>query len=197
MGHRRNEQSVETIKVRTSTPARKPSVNINRTFWERTRPVRLAGDIVFQGLLWSVFFFGRKGSLIGIAVVITFTMLVMIETYTLIRAAKLGNILDIAAELVVSISALMATFSTLYWNYGSDHNFTEQLTRIDAVYFTIGTLTTAGAGTISAVSQTARVLQSLQMILDMTLVVFAAALGLAAVWSQMQRRSDESTDRNR
>ena len=74
----------------------------------------------------------------------------------------------------------MATFSTLYWNYGLLSNFTEQLTRLDAIYFTIGTLTTAGTGTISAVSQTARTLQGLQMVLDLGLIVFAVALAIAS-----------------
>jgi hydrogenase maturation factor len=87
-----------------------------------------------------------------------------------------------ALETIVRIenifSILVATFSTLYWNYGSAANFSVSLTRLDAVYFAIGTLTTAGTGTIAAISQTARGIQTVQMILDLVLVVFAVTLVL-------------------
>ena len=103
---------------------------------------------------------------------------------------RFGSILDIVADIVTSLSALTATFATLYWNYGLRPNFTQQLNHLDAIYFTIGTLTTAGTGTISAVSQTARTLQSLQMVLDLGLIVFAVGLAIAEISSRMQKQKN-------
>lgn len=59
---------------------------------------------------------------------------------------------------------------------GSTSNFSIYLSRLDAVYFAVGTLTTAGTGNISATSDLARGLQTIQMALDLVLVVFAVGL---------------------
>ena len=46
-------------------------------------------------------------------------------------------------------------------------SFSEHITRTDSLYFTIGTFTTVGYGDITAVSQAARVVVTVQMILDL------------------------------
>jgi hypothetical protein len=86
---------------------------------------------------------------------------------------------ETAIWLASTFSILLACFSTLYWDYGAEGNFSITLSRLDAVYFAVGTLTTAGTGDIVAKSETARGIQTMQMVLGMALVVFAVTIVLA------------------
>ena len=81
--------------------------------------------------------------------------------------------------LANALSLLMVDFAFIYWSYGSTINFTIRLTHLDAIYFALGTLTTAGTGNISAISEIARGIQSVQMFLDLGLVLFAIGLVIA------------------
>lgn len=187
---RRSKIPSEVTNVLVPAGPQTPTVDVHRVFWERSRANRLALDFLFQGILWLNLFAYTRGSFTGIRTIIPFAVAIVGLTYVLISVTRFGSIMDIVADIITSLSVLVATFSTLYWNYGLLSNFTEQLTRLDAIYFTIGTLTTAGTGTISAVSQTARTLQGLQMVLDLGLIVFAVALAIAEISSRMQRQRD-------
>jgi hypothetical protein len=87
-----------------------------------------------------------------------------------------------------AFSVLIALFSTLYWDYGTASNFSTTLSRLDAIYFAVGTLTTAGTGDLVARSDTARVIQTVQMILGLLLVVFAVSIVLTALTSRSTER---------
>lgn len=66
--------------------------------------------------------------------------------------------------------------------YGTTHNFSERLTHVDALYFTLTTFSTVGFGDIHPMSQGARLAVSIQIVLDTLLVVVAVgvAIGRAA-----------------
>jgi hypothetical protein len=74
---------------------------------------------------------------------------------------------------------LLEIFSALYWAYGTKKNFSFPLSHLDAFYFALGTLTTAGTGNIVAISETSRWIQAAQLGLDLLLVVFIVALVMA------------------
>jgi hypothetical protein len=82
-------------------------------------------------------------------------------------------------SLLFVFSLLLQFFSYIYWSYGTTTNFNTPLTHLDSLYFALGTLTTAGTGNIVAISETARRLQTLQMVLDLGLVLFAVSLVVA------------------
>ncbi len=84
-----------------------------------------------------------------------------------------------ALFLLYVLSLLLQFFSYMYWTYGTTENFTIRMTHLDSFYFALGTLTTAGTGNLSAVSETTRNLQTWQMGLDLLLVGFVIALVLA------------------
>jgi hypothetical protein len=86
-------------------------------------------------------------------------------------------------SLVSTLSQLLANFSWFYWLYGGVGNFTKPLTHLDAVYFAVGTLSTAGTGSLSATSETARGIQMAQMLLDLglTLLVLGVVVARYAV----------------
>jgi hypothetical protein len=170
-----------------SEPRRRLDDDMSRVFWERTRANRAVEALLVQNLLWLNLFFDR-GAYTGLRTIIPWALFILIETFVLISVTRFGSLFDIIIALISSFSSLAATFSTLYWNYGTAANFTEGLTRLDAVYFTVGTLTTAGTGTISATSQVARGLQTLQMTLGIVLIVFAVSLVIAELSSRIQKR---------
>jgi hypothetical protein len=78
--------------------------------------------------------------------------------------------------VVFIFDQILWEFSDLYWNVGGGHNFTSPLSHLDSLYFSLGTLTTAGTGNIAAASEAARRIQTIQMLLDLSLVVFAISI---------------------
>jgi hypothetical protein len=175
-------------------PKPKQDQDIHRVLWERTRLSRAFEVLAVQAVLWGNLFGFSRGTYTGLGAIIPFAIAIVLFTYLLISVTRFGNMVDIAIMLFLSFSSLAATFSTLYWNYGTTGNFTERLTQLDAIYFTIGTLTTAGTGNISAISQAARGLQTLQMALDIGFILFAVSLVVAEISSRMQRRRDQQSN---
>jgi voltage-gated potassium channel len=84
--------------------------------------------------------------------------------------------LGIYFDLVFYLLTFVCMFSLIYWAYGTSGNFTARLTHLDAIYFTMGTLSTAGTGSIVPISQLARGLQTLQMLLDLGFLLVAVTL---------------------
>lgn len=184
------EPATEEAEQPQPEPDTKRNKDIHHIFWERTRISRVIEVLAIQGVLWGNLFAFSRGTYTGPSAIIPFAIAIVIGTYLLISVTRFGNIVDILTMLLFSSSVLTATFSTLYWNYGTTGNFTEPLTRLDAVYFTVGTLTTAGTGNVSAISQIARGLQTLQMVLDIGFILFAVSLVVAEFSLRMQRTSD-------
>jgi hypothetical protein len=96
-----------------------------------------------------------------------------------------------AILLVYVFSLLLQLFSYIYWSYGTTRNFSITLSHLDSFYFALGTLTTAGTGTISAISETARQIQTLQMGLDLTFVGIVVAINLARYSNLLTRPQAE------
>jgi hypothetical protein len=98
--------------------------------------------------------------------------------------------------LVYVVSQLLQYFSYLYWSAGSAGNFNQPLTHLDSLFFALGTLTTAGTGNVVATSEKARLLQTVQMGLDFTLIVFAVGLILIRyslfLAQNLGRRTDDT-----
>lgn len=164
---------------------------MHREFWEGTRLSRTVAVILAQGALWFNFFFFSRGTFTGPYVIIPSAIAIIGITYVFISLTRFVSMPETALMLLFGFASLVGNFSILYWNYGTPVNFTADLTRLDAVYFAVGTLTTAGTGDISAVSQLARGLQGLQLALDIVFVVFAVALAVAEISARVQRRRDQ------
>jgi hypothetical protein len=127
-----------------------------------------------QPYVWLSFFSSQRSTFRGSEILICSVLIVVTAVFLplTIGDTAVGTLLGLA----YTFSALTCYFSALYWGYGETPNFSTNLTRLDAIYFSMGTLTTAGAGNISATSELSRGLQTAQMGLDFALVVFAVAL---------------------
>jgi DNA-binding transcriptional regulator YhcF (GntR family) len=145
--------------------------------WPWNWDLQTSGMFSFAGMqpyLWLDFFSSQRGPVIG-------TVMTVVSVLIVVHA--IGLLLVVGESLPVNLlglayafSALTYFFSTLYWGYGGTSNFSISLTRLDAIYFSVGTLTTAGTGNISATSELSRGLQTTQMALDFVLVVFVLAI---------------------
>jgi Ion channel len=110
----------------------------------------------------------------------------------LLSTRRGATLLILMLGLVSTLSLLLADFSWFYWLYGGVENFTRQLTHLDAVYFAVGTLSTAGTGNLSATSETARAIQAAQMLVDLGLTLFAVGVVVAhfAIPARSRRPAD-------
>jgi voltage-gated potassium channel len=107
--------------------------------------------------------------------------------YPGLRAAEtLGFIVPLYLLLFASTYYLMERASAA--------NFTQPLTRTDALYFSVTVFTTVGFGDIAAKSETARVALIVQMLADLALLGAGARVLLGAVRRGQQKRSDTGDD---
>ena len=96
--------------------------------------------------------------------------------------------------LAATVPLFLLLFAATYYLMAQDDpaNFSQEpLTRTDTLYLTITIFSTVGFGDISAASQSARLVASLQMLLDLLVL----GLGIRVFTSAVQRgREQQATD---
>jgi voltage-gated potassium channel len=99
-----------------------------------------------------------------------------------------------AEALGFIIPFYLLLFASTYFllERASAANFTQPLTRTDALYFSVTVFTTVGFGDIAAKSETARVVLIIQMLADLVLLGAGARVLLGAVNRGRQQRSGTS-----
>jgi voltage-gated potassium channel len=136
--------------------------------WDADTAVRiLIGLLVFAGLtVWQV------KAIAG-------------SRYPGLRAAE-------ALGFIIPFYLLLFASTYFVMERASAANFTEPLTRTDALYFSVTVFTTVGFGDIAAKSEAARVVLIVQMLADLALLGAGAKVLLGAVNRGRQRRSGTS-----
>lgn len=109
----------------------------------------------------------------AVAIVVAAAILVGVSVWqvmAIIRADEPG--LRAIEALAVIAPLYLLVFAAIYFLMGHNDpsNFTQHLTRLDALYFTVTVFATVGFGDISAVSQTARSIVTIQMVLNLILL---------------------------
>jgi hypothetical protein len=97
-------------------------------------------------------------------------------------------------SLALTVPLFLLIFAAVYQLLsGSDaHAFSEPLSRTDSLYFVITVFATVGFGDITAVSQLARVLVTVQMVSDLLVLgVVVRAVATAAQRGNRNRRSED------
>lgn len=94
------------------------------------------------------------------------------------------------SALLVTVPLFLVLFATAYFVMGQTDasNFSEPMTRLDSMYFTITTFATVGFGDITAVSEPARAVTTLQMVGDLVLVGLIARVVFGAVQEARSRQ---------
>ncbi len=87
------------------------------------------------------------------------------------------------ATLVITVPMFLVLFAATYYlmGYADPSRFSEPLTRLDALYFTVTTFATVGFGDITAASEGARAVVLTQMLLGLVLVGLIARVIVGAV----------------
>jgi hypothetical protein len=95
--------------------------------------------------------------------------------------------------LLVGVPVLIVLFAAIYCVVDASQAdaFTERLSRTDGLYFTVTVFSTVGFGDIAAVSELARVLVTLQMVVGMLAVGLIARVLLGAVQVAEERQGHE------
>jgi len=105
-----------------------------------------------------------------------------------IRSASYPQLRAIEA-VVIAITVLIVLFGLMYVGLAQANpaNFTKQLNRISAFYFTVTILSTVGFGDIAADSDLARLIVTIQMLLDLTLLAVVVRVFFSAAKSSARR----------
>lgn len=120
--------------------------------------------------------------LVAVAALLTWQILQIARSqYPLARAI---------GSLMVALPLFLVVFAATYYLMGqvNPHNFSEPLTRLDSLYFVTTTFATVGFGDITAVTQEARAVITIQMVGDLVLVGLVARVVISAAQEAMRRQ---------
>jgi hypothetical protein len=125
------------------------------------------------------------GMLAGLA---GFLVLVAWQIRAIVRADH--PVLRAVEAVTVALAVLIAVFSFTYLSFSRADagSFSEPLAHVDAVYFTVTVIGTVGFGDIVARSGAARMLVTVQMLVDIALVAGAARLVVVAARAGLRRQ---------
>jgi UDP-N-acetylmuramyl pentapeptide phosphotransferase/UDP-N-acetylglucosamine-1-phosphate transferase len=98
--------------------------------------------------------------------------------------------------LCTSFPIVVVLFATTYFVTGEHDpsSFSEPMTRIDSLYFTMTVFATVGFGDITPVSEGARGMVTLQMVVDLVLIGLVARAFVNSVRTGLARRDSESVE---
>lgn len=108
---------------------------------------------------------------VRLAGVLGFVVLLIAMQVHAIRTANYP-VLRATEAVIDSIAAFIIAFSLLYLNLSQAEpaNFSEPLGRVSAFYFTVTMLSTVGFGDIAAKTDLARIVATVQMLLDLAII---------------------------
>jgi voltage-gated potassium channel len=96
-----------------------------------------------------------------------------------------------ALAVALPVLVIVLAFSYLSLSRASHANFSEPLDHVGAIYFTVTVISTVGFGDITAKTDLARVLVTIQILLDLVLVVLVARTIVFAARVGVRRRQGE------
>ena len=153
-------------------------------------PVVLGIAFVIQAFFWWVSLGQTQRHRLGAGIVAVDAFFLACLVVLLVLLARFDRTaVGLILLLLATFSAVVAIFSRIYWGYGGPSNFTRPLTHLDSVYFALGTLSTAGSGTLAATSESARAIQTVQMAIDVPLTLIAVAAVIARFATQFRTRA--------
>ncbi|HEX2360744.1 MAG TPA: potassium channel family protein [Jiangellaceae bacterium] len=124
---------------------------------------------------------------------VVFAVVVTWEVRSILRSKYPG--VQAVQALAVAAPLFLLVFASTYFlmSGGGSANFSQSMTRTDALYFTVTTFATVGYGDIVATSQPARVIVTVQMILDLLILGLGLRALLGAVKMGRERKAGTDT----
>lgn len=160
----------------------------------------VAGSLLRSGLtagvLVTVYYLVPLNQLLDSQAVIGLLAGLVVFTVTIawqIREITRSDIPRLRAmhALAVGLPVLLLTFALTYVVLDDNQaaSFTEPLNRTDSLYFTVTVFATVGFGDIAPVSGAARVIVTMQMLVDLVVIGVLAKVVLGAVQVSVRRRT--------
>jgi voltage-gated potassium channel Kch len=136
---------------------------------------------------------GAAAAILGmIGGLLVFVGLVGWQVHSIVRAEhpilRAIEVVSLALPLLVVVFA----FTYLALSRADPASFSEHLDRIDAMYFTVSTVTTVGLGDITPTSSGARILVTFQMLFDLVLIAGLVRLIILATRTGLRRQSPDA-----
>jgi hypothetical protein len=128
------------------------------------------------------------GALLLFAVFVVFTVRDILRSeHPRLRAIR---------ALIVGVPLLLVVFAATYFTVAAQQPgaFTEPLNRTDGLYFTVTVFATVGFGDITPVTQLARVLVMIQMLVGVLTVGVIAKIVFGAVQTAQSRRAERPVE---
>ena len=124
-------------------------------------------------------------------------VLVVLQVRSIIKAAD--PVPRTIGALATSAPLFLLLFAATYFVLGriSVGNFSEPLTRTDALYFTVTVFTTVGFGDITATTEATRALVAGQMVADILIVGIGAKIIVDAIKHGREQQSGPGDDATR
>jgi voltage-gated potassium channel len=91
--------------------------------------------------------------------------------------------------LALALLVVVFAFTYLTLSRADPASFSEQLDRVDAMYFTVSTVATVGLGDITPTSEATRILLTFQMLFDLALIAGLVRLVILATRTGLRRRN--------
>jgi hypothetical protein len=133
--------------------------------------------VLYQAILWPAYFLALSREGTGLIhrsplptekpLVAGFGVLISVAyaCFTIAFARNPARRIVYAAIFAVgTITSFVYTFGAVYYEYGTTHNWTSQLSHLDALFVAVGTLTTGGTGDLQPQSELARGLLLAEMV---------------------------------
>ncbi len=143
--------------------------------------------ILVLGVILSVLYvlMPLQTDLAWLGLIIGFAALLCIAPFAVKRAVTVSRspfpMLAAAEAILMVVAMLIFGFSSVYLAINREVDQFEGLdTRIDALYFTVTTLSTVGYGDVHATGQLARALVTVQILFDLSLLAVSVKLLLGA-----------------
>jgi uncharacterized membrane protein len=125
---------------------------------------------------------------IGVALYANLAIVLVLAAFVLYLVVANAPALLIMLNSLAVISNTLAAFTGVYYNIGNNGNFSVKLTHLDSVYVALGTATTAGTGSIAAQTDTARLVQTIQMGTDFVIIGIVLTVAITAIMSKQSAR---------
>ena len=144
--------------------------------------------VVVTGLLVTAYVVAPLGRypdshvLLELVLVLGLLALVIVIQIRGVRTAEFPALRGLQA-VAISVPLLLLPFAAIY--YSAEHaypgSFTEELSKLDAVYFTVTVFSTVGFGDIAPVSESMRAMAMVQMIVDLIVIGLLAKVLVGVV----------------
>ena len=168
--------------------------------WQRDRPprhlvthsvVRMSVVIVvlFGLYAWAPLGQRPEGSVLG-SLLLSLVLLAGVVAWQIVAVMRSPfPWLQAVEGIATSVPLLLLPFASIYFvmDHTDPGSFSEPLTRIDALYFSMTVFATVGFGDISPASQATRLLVTIQMAADLILIGLIAKVLVGA--AQQRRRA--------